>query len=69
MIVQVINTVNTSSNMFSLLIPGSGWSASPNGCLNQFNGSYTTKCLCEELFAAIRPTTNSANIVILICQY
>jgi hypothetical protein len=41
MIVQVINTVNTSSNMFSLLIPGSGWGGSPNGCLHQFNGSYS----------------------------
>jgi hypothetical protein len=41
MIVQVINTVYTSSSIFVLQIPGSGWSASPNGCLDQFNGSYS----------------------------
>jgi hypothetical protein len=41
MIVQVINTASSSGNIFVLQIPGSGWGYSANGCLSQFNGSYS----------------------------
>jgi hypothetical protein len=37
MIVQVINTVYLSYNMFVLQIPGGGWSTDPNACVTQFN--------------------------------
>jgi hypothetical protein len=39
--IQAINTAYTSNNKFILQIPDGGWGGSSNGCLNQFNGSYS----------------------------
>ena len=39
-IVQVIDTAYSADNMFTLLIPGAGWSGSPNTCETQFSTPY-----------------------------
>jgi hypothetical protein len=41
MIVQAVDTSHPFNNTFVLLTPGGGWNADPNGCLNQFNNSYS----------------------------
>jgi len=41
MIIKAINTAYTSNNKYILQISGDGWDGSYNGCLNQFNGSYS----------------------------
>ena len=40
-IVQVVDTVYTSGDSFTILIPGGGWTGTANGCISQYGSSYS----------------------------